>query len=1065
MNKITIFLAALIFFMASFPLFSETWEWQKPQAKIIDRGDLEWSPEKFAFTPGKKLCHIDFDSGSDDNDGSRNNPWKHHPWDPAASGNAKAARPGIATYVFKCGVVYRGTLNVPPDAAGTEAEPIRLTMDPGWGKGPAVLAGSEKVSGWEKGGHLKSPETEKIWHADLPFAPRAVWMVSKDGTIRRLNLARTPNWKWDKPEDIMDGWWQWEQPEWWTEKNKTQIGKTKMHLGIDSKHLTESEDYYKDATVWTEWGIVMGSPFASKVEGFVSSRKALAFQGFWWGDSGKIITGNRYYLEDKPQFLDEAGEFWFEKKGAGGRLFVRLHDDVDPNSVQVEAASRPVSIEAKNLRNIEISGLVFRFHNIFWDITQRVFISRDLRPSAIRLVGSGDGINVKNCIFEHTQGGIELHASGESDRIGAVTISDNEFRDLDKSAIYVRNNTAWAKSNPPFSVIESVNIFRNRLERVGMRGARDQHGTAIEILFADISHIAGNIIEKTGGQGILLHTGKGSGQLNDKPLTRTLIHHNKVVDTMLLTNDWGGIEIFQGGYNYWWSNISENPGGYWNWAWKNNSGKPKDQIGSGASRQGYAYYLDGSFKNYLFNNIAAGHNNEPGDPRCNAAAFQEIISFQNTFFNNTAYRFDSGSRRQAPEAGMNKWLGNIFDDMSIWLWINAEVKTQKEGNAADAGVQKDVFAYDTNAFGSNVFHKMPRNFGVFRADGAIHGSFGEFAAALKEVKALRSDVGTVSDNPVLTAPGKGDFRPIAGSPATGAGVKVFVPWGLYANVGEWHFTVNRRDPARILDEHWYMTDYYANREDYWKTPRTHLTAIACKEDNFVDGPLEDWTKGALELDGKSQYCMASAREISAPYKYEFKADDGKKTARIAQGVEIASPEIGTHNFLIEVYFRTSAKDGLIAGKMDGQNGYSLEISDGKPLLTIRTGGASSYTACSEKALNDGSWHHLLAELDRKTGAAIYIDGVIAPIKISGTVPASSLVNTGDFLVGGGPGMKYLACTIDFLRICRGTLKDARTTAAELLAWELDGPQYGDFTGRKPAGKRDAGAIQGTVLAK
>ena len=48
----------------------------------------------------------------------------------------------------------------------------------------------------------------------------------------------------------------------------------------------------------------------------------------------------RYYLEDKPQYLDDPdGEFWFEKKGEGGRLYLRLPGDADPNVARVEAGS------------------------------------------------------------------------------------------------------------------------------------------------------------------------------------------------------------------------------------------------------------------------------------------------------------------------------------------------------------------------------------------------------------------------------------------------------------------------------------------------------------------------------------------------------------------------------------------------------------------------------------------------------------------------------------------------------------------------------------------------------
>ena len=50
----------------------------------------------------------------------------------------------------------------------------------------------------------------------------------------------------------------------------------------------------------------------------------------------------RYYLEDKPQYLDDgrSGEFWFDKQGPGGRLYLRLPGDADPNAAHIEVAKR-----------------------------------------------------------------------------------------------------------------------------------------------------------------------------------------------------------------------------------------------------------------------------------------------------------------------------------------------------------------------------------------------------------------------------------------------------------------------------------------------------------------------------------------------------------------------------------------------------------------------------------------------------------------------------------------------------------------------------------------------------
>ncbi len=95
----------------------------------------------------------------------RQTPWKHHPWDPEAGGQAKACK-GVHTYVFKQGVIYRGEMNA--NESGTADSPIILTRDPSWGTGPAVICGSEAVTGWKKGAdNSLIPEPEKVWYVDL----------------------------------------------------------------------------------------------------------------------------------------------------------------------------------------------------------------------------------------------------------------------------------------------------------------------------------------------------------------------------------------------------------------------------------------------------------------------------------------------------------------------------------------------------------------------------------------------------------------------------------------------------------------------------------------------------------------------------------------------------------------------------------------------------------------------------------------------------------------------------------------------------------------------------------
>ena len=152
------------------------WSWQEPQAKVLPTGDLEWAPKAFEFKPGESVRYIDFKSGNDAADGlSKQTPWKHHPWDPNARGKASACK-GVRTYIFKQGVDYRGEMKA--NESGAANAPIILTRDPAWGQGPAVICGSEAVTGWKKGAHNNLiPEPDKVWYADLNWAPRNVWMV------------------------------------------------------------------------------------------------------------------------------------------------------------------------------------------------------------------------------------------------------------------------------------------------------------------------------------------------------------------------------------------------------------------------------------------------------------------------------------------------------------------------------------------------------------------------------------------------------------------------------------------------------------------------------------------------------------------------------------------------------------------------------------------------------------------------------------------------------------------------------------------------------------------------
>jgi hypothetical protein len=1027
--------------------------WQQDYAQVTETGDLVWTPREFRFTPGSRVCYVDYEQGSDANDGtSPARAWKHHPWDANAAGNAAAAA-GIDTYVFKGGVIYRGQLTVREQ--GRPGQPIRLTRDPAWGAGPATIAGSQIVTGWTRGAdHPKIPEPGNVWQAPLDFAPRTLWRIAADGAAIRLPLARHPNWT-SQPEDHKAEWFTWTN-------NPHPFQPREGFSANDAKNLKgQDRDFIQGALIYSEFGWVMGTPYPSRVNDFDPADGSVRFERWTGGGSASIIfRGMRYYLEDKPQYLDDPrGEFWFDKRGSGGTLYVRLPDGLDPNQVRIEAGKYPDLIVGERAEHLEISGLEFRWTTqpwnldvASWDFGTVPWGKRpDAHPACIRLWGSCEGLRIANCVFEDVVMGIRLLAVGQSSCVRDITIEDNVFRNADVGAAHLSDGAGWGFSHP-VGVLDDVRLYRNWASDVGFRAPRYERGCTFDLSYAKRAHIAGNVVQRSGAQAINVQAGKGATR-DDVPLVRVLIHQNKAWKTMQNANDFGGIESWQHGPVYIFNNLSHDARGQW---------ESQRVFHKQSPGFGHAYYLDGGFKHYLFNNIAWGLSNDPASPLVNCSAFQEIISHQNLFFNNTAYNFFVGSRRQAPHAGRNKFLGNVWQSISERVFRHADpAKTLADGNAEHAGPQKQQFALETNAYARNVFHEIGQ-LGVLEPSGRWLQTLDDFRSVLQQRQSVASDLGVLASDPPLRDPARGDFRLRPASAAVDGGAVAFVPWALYGVVGEWNFYPAGEDPRQIIDEHWYAKEFLTDRDVYYQRPTYPLTAVNVTREDYVEGPLENFTTGALRLTpARGTYATIPHAVLSAPFTAQLATrarhgQDPQVQPTTFEGDALKTPAIHASNFLIEIYFRASG-DGWLVGKQHGA-GYALRLVDGRAVF--RMAGAETHaTLHSQVPLADGRWHHLIAEADRDARTMrLYVDG--KPEATGSGLGPSSLANEGDLYVGGRPDGELLSGEIDFLRIAHGTLADAQTTIEELYAWQFDGPARRDMRGTPPrGGGRDAGAIE------
>jgi hypothetical protein len=181
-------------------------------------------------------------------------------------------------------------------------------------------------------------------------------------------------------------------------------------------------------------------------------------------------------------------------------------------------------------------------------------------------------------------------------------------------------------------------------------------------------------------------------------------------------------------------------------------------------------------------------------------------------------------------------------------------------------------------------------------------------------------------------------------------------------------------------------------------------------------------------------------------------------ARVPALAGLPNPHDVAGNFLVEACFKTAPKhtNGTLVCDFDGR-GYRLSIdAAGRAVFYCKADNEG--TVKTDRPVNDGEWHHVIAEVDRGNNALrIYVNGRLAGETAAGL--SGSLQNRSPLLVGKGPDGAFFAGSLEFLRICLGTLADARTSIEELYAWQFDGPFLKDFTGkaRSPEGSC-AGAL-------
>ncbi len=1079
--------------------------------------DLEWNPAPFKPEYQKPIRYIDYAKGSDANPGTRAQPWKHHPWDSNAR-NKAAASSGIATYVFKKGIAYRGQLNA--RESGTKQTPIRLTVDPDWGSGEAVLTGADILQvKWhlcteQEASLLPVASRQEVYCTQAPDTNRMnqLWITGE--SVTPIHPARFPNWRSGGFPDPRSDWLELDNTvlELEIELSTTdgvQVGDQLAILNMTGRKPTSRDKILRlpvisvsgnSVVVFAEnlsraqlqkgtrltngkitsvvthiSGITtlvrrlhskaLTDPALGSLTGAIirverPSTQQLTTDRVISNDIGhgflrtqlRIPHGygprqhDRFYLEGLPQFIDQPGEFALASVQGKDTIFLRLPEDRNPTIVTIQAPSRLSIIEIKNQQYIEITGLTFRFIQLPTPDMRQAYHAA-LHSAAIQIRGNATHIKVSHCRFEHLENGIVAYptALATGQILDHLSINDSDFNHIDGSAIALGSGLDRISHTGKGRLIHAT-VLRNRIQSTGLLPStfegQGAYGHGIDISGAEIVEAAHNLIRNVGGAGINVYIGSAYERSGfPQPFLRGQIHHNKVNNSLLGVQDFGGIESWNGGPMYIYNNISANPVGYRHGRYHRGDQKNIFKRGS----YGVGIYLDSQYKAYVFNNIVWGYNNDAHSRIYNAAGFNEAMGFMNTVFNNTFVNFAVGIHK-GNSAQHNRcfYLGNLLLDM---------------GHSFIQQTPGSNIEYETLAYADNIFQGTPDFFGQLGRREPASNTLAEWRAFLKSRSALASQTGTQSNAPIIRNAGTHDFRPAVNSPAIDTGTKFFIPWALSRVVGEWNFYQSEA-PVVVRDESLNMNETWLRSFMFQDIPRADLECPLSGQPDYTHGELENWIPGALNFDGRKQYCKIEHSKLTAGFKW---TDFRKKETGSFDGNQRDTLDISTESFLIEAVLATepnASKIGILSKHKD--RGYSLDVNeDGTLLLSLDTGFAQ-LQAHSRIAVNTGGWHHVIVEVDRHSQGKItfYIDGKLdSTTEIIPPFETASLSNQGDFLVGKSSAGLFKG-QLDFLRLSKATLADAETDIKELYEWEFNGPQLHDFTGNVPAGKsRDAGAVE------
>lgn len=290
------------------------------------------------------------ENASDDNPGTEDQPWL------TVSHAAQTLQPGDTVYV-KPGI-YREAVSI--RVSGEEGRPIifhAVRPHPG---DRVVISGADEITDWQActaDDAAGNPNHATIYYADIDWQPTR---LVENGA--QLPLAREPN----------DGWW------------IAEAGDT--HTLQDRANLRAELGDLVGGAIWF-WDVDTTSHGSRPILAFDPATGTLTLEKEIYRDRVVDPGNDRYFLQNRVQFIDRPGEWAWHEENGKVRLFVWPLAEDGPDGRLIEASRRGrFVIEWGSTQHIVIDGFEVR-HGTGHGIGSWTAGSTDVR--------------IENCIVHH----------------------------------------------------------------------------------------------------------------------------------------------------------------------------------------------------------------------------------------------------------------------------------------------------------------------------------------------------------------------------------------------------------------------------------------------------------------------------------------------------------------------------------------------------------------------------------------------------------------------------------------------------------------------------------------